>query len=192
MCRIEQSAFNDCSCLFSLKIPDSITTIGNSAFLSFGPTSLTLPHSVTIGSRAFQKCDLITSFTLSGRLTKVSSYTFLAAVGSPPSLCQIRSERLAERFLRMLGLRSLVLPHAVDDLGAGTSRHCSGLTFVQFPKKLTQIGSYTFSDCTGLTSIKLPSIVTSIGFKAFFGCTGLTSFAFPHAFKFAQKNAFMG
>ena len=55
---IKQDAFSRCSGLISVKIPNSVTSIGSSAFAYCSSlTSVTIPNSVTsIGSSAFYRC----------------------------------------------------------------------------------------------------------------------------------------
>ena len=67
-----------CSSLTSIKIPDSVTSIGGSAFYSCtGLTSITIPNSVTsIGTYAFAHCSKNTE--LGG------TYTILAT--TPPTI----------------------------------------------------------------------------------------------------------
>ena len=74
---IGESAFSGSS-LTSVNIPDSVTTIGNSAF--YGCTSLTsvtIPDSVTtIGNCAFYECTSLTSITIPDSVTTIGDYAF--------------------------------------------------------------------------------------------------------------------
>ena len=64
--------FYNCSSLTSITIPDNVTSIGEYAFSNCSSlTSITIPDSVTsIGSSAFRGCSSLTSITLPHNYTK--------------------------------------------------------------------------------------------------------------------------
>ncbi|MBQ0141740.1 MAG: leucine-rich repeat domain-containing protein, partial [Prevotellaceae bacterium] len=72
------AAFRTCSRLTSLTLPNSVTTIGDSAFDGCsGLTSVTIPNSVTtIGKYAFYGCDGLTSVTISNSVTTIGDFAF--------------------------------------------------------------------------------------------------------------------
>ena len=70
---IGYEAFENCSRLTSVTIPNSVTSIGNWAFASCRSlTSVNIPNSVTsIGWRAFFACVSLTSVTIPNSVTSI-------------------------------------------------------------------------------------------------------------------------
>ncbi|MBP9988340.1 MAG: leucine-rich repeat domain-containing protein [Ruminococcus sp.] len=143
-----------CGCKNTV-IPDSVTSIGNSAFRDCnGLTSITIPDSVTsIGNNAFYSCKGLTSITIPYGVTSIGYDTFFE--------CR--------------NLKSIIIPNSVISIGDGAFYHCNSLTSITIPDSVTSIGNHAFSICTSLTSITIPNNVSSIGTSTFKSCTGLAS-----------------
>ncbi len=175
---IAVSAFSWCDGLTSIKIPNSVTSIGSLAFYGCdGLTSIKIPNSVTsIGSSAFSGCTGLTSIEIPNSVTSIGSEAFSGCRG----LTSIEISNSVTSiswcaFYVCTGLTSIEIPNSVTSIGSEAFYGCTGLTSIEIPNSVTSIGEYAFCRCTGLTSIEIPNSVTSIGYHAFNGCTGLTS-----------------
>ena len=75
---IGEYAFNNCSTLTSVTIPNSVTEIGDRAFSECRElTSVTIPNSVTtIGCLAFNLCSALTSVTIPNSVTEIGGGAF--------------------------------------------------------------------------------------------------------------------
>ena len=168
---IGDRAFEYCSGLTSVTIPNSVTSIGQYTFVECsGLTSVTIGNSVTsIGHCAFEFCSGLTSVTIGNSVTSIGSGAFLGC-----------SE-----------LTSVTIPNSVTSIGEQAFNSCSGLTSVTIPNSVTSIGDYAFYFCSGLTSVTIGNSVTSIGQYAFSGCDKLRKVtAYPTTVPNVYENSF--
>ena len=167
---ISDDAFNRCSGLTSITIPEGVTSIGNMAFKSCsGLTSITIPEGVTsIGNGTFDGCKRLTSITIPKGVTSIGN----------------------DAFYECSSLTSVTIPEGVTSIGDWAFRDCSSLTSITIPEGVTSIGWSAFSFCFKLTSITIPEGVTSIGGNAFWYCSSLTSITIPEGVTSIDNGAF--
>ncbi|MBQ5334813.1 MAG: leucine-rich repeat domain-containing protein, partial [Oscillospiraceae bacterium] len=123
-------AFEYCTLLTNITIPDSVTSIGNHAFDSCSDlTGVTLGKSVkSIGDGAFFGCGNLTSITIPDSVTSIGDGAF--------DDC---------------GLKSITIPDSVTSIGNGAFEWCSELTSITIPDSVTSIGERAFGGCSSLT-----------------------------------------
>ena len=190
---IGSNAFNQCSSLTSITIPNSVTSFGNNAFNSCSSlTSITIPNSVTsIGGGAFKYCSSLTNIAIPNSVTSIGSQAFcscssLTNIAIPNSVTFIGSNA----FMYCSSLTNIAIPNSVTSIEGYTFQNCSSLTSVIIPNSVTSIGSYAFQNCSSLTNISIPNSVTLIGFYAFSSCSSLTSVIIPNSVTYIQDGAF--
>ncbi len=170
-------AFNECTKLTCVRIPEGITSIGDLSFANcISLSSVTIPNSVTsLGEGAFGNCPKLSSITIPNKVTSIGSSVFeycsgLTSVVIPNSITSISNGA----FKDCTGLTSVTIPNSVTSIGGDAFYGCCSLTSVIIPNSVTIIGDNAFGECSGLTSVIIPKNVTSIGRSAFSGCTSLT------------------
>ena len=164
----------------------SVTSIGDDAFQDCsGLTSVTIPNSVTsIGGYAFYDCSGLTSV----HITDIEAWcniSFKYGVSNPLYWAH-------HIFMNGSEITHLDIPNSVTRISRLAFYGCSGLTSVIIGNSVKSIGGWAFADCTGLTSITIPNSVTSIGYGAFHDCSGLTSISIGENVASIDQEAFWG
>ena len=175
---IEYRAFYNCGDIYSMTIPEGVTSIGKQSFYGCsGLSKLTIPLSVTtIDTEAFYKCTSLTSVDIPEGVTSLGNYVFancsnLASVTIPSSMTAISGGA----FNSCTSLASITISEKVTSIGSNAFTSCTSLTSISIPSSVTEIGSHAFAGCTGITSVTIPNGVTEIQSAVFGHCSGLTS-----------------
>ena len=103
-------AFDSCSALTSITLPNSVTSIGNNAFFGcHNLTTINIPDGVTsIGVGAFKACDSLTSIDLPDNMQSISY----------------------ELFISCSALQSIVIPDGVTSIDDRAFFGCDSLTSI--------------------------------------------------------------
>jgi hypothetical protein len=185
----------DGSSVTRVAIPNSVSTIGDSAFAyCYRLTSVAIPNTVTrIGEDAFGYCSSLTNImvdplnsaysSVDGVLFNQNQTTLLEFSGGkagdytiPPSVINIWPRAFSE----CTGLTGITIPNSVTNIGDSAFSGCPSLARVTIGDSVTSIGVGAFGG-TSLRSLIIPESVISIGDAAFEYCDHLTSIAIPNS-----------
>jgi len=198
-------AFEGCSGLTSVTIPNSVTSIEQYAFngcdnietltyntnaigsLFSGKTSLktvNIGDSVTsIGSSAFSGCSSLTSVTIPNSVTSIGSSAFSGCCG----LTEINVESANTNYTSENSVLFNKDKTTLICYPAGKTE-----TTYNIPNSVTSIGEKAFYNCSSLTSITIPNSVTSIGLSAFGGCSSLEKAEFASLASYLRIQYYYG
>ena len=191
---IGTQAFEGCSGLTRLVIPDSVTNIASRAFAYYrGLTEVTIPDGIQfVGYWAFGYCGRLANVTIPVYLVERSGYYgSLLGIGNMFSSTGIEKATLAEgatcigsyAFDRAFSDETcpthVVIPNSVTNISEYAFFRCVGLKSVTIPENVVSIGRRAFNDCWNLTEVTIPNSVTNIGDGAFHYCSRLESVTVP-------------
>lgn len=177
---IGMAAFEYCSSLADIILPEGVTTIARSAFSGCKElVSVVIPNSVkSIGTEAFNGCSALKSIVLPEGMTLIKKWTFadcssLVDVTLPSTMTTLEYGA----FENCTSLRSVTIPNSVNTVDA-PFYGCSSLSDIKVPDYLYETSIFSG---TGITDITVPEGTTVVG--SFADCTKLVSITFPEGIK---------
>ena len=197
---IGTSAFESCTNLQSVTLPNSITAIYTDAF--YGCTKLgdiNLPEGLTtINSRAFEYCNLDT-IIIPSTVTSIGNKAFynnpLKSITWLPSGSPISTGTGEDSpFYNSNGSKvtSFTFGPNVKIVPAYICYKMSRLDTIVLPPSVSSLGQYAFYYCTNLKSINLPATQKTLPISFFEGCSSLESIELPATLTTISTDAFYG
>lgn len=182
-------SFCELTKLLTVKLPKTITKIGNQAFYAcYNLKEVEFQTGIeSIGDEAFQGCGNLKTVELKDGLKSIGYAAFSGSgfyiageyqSGRAPKFEEIILPEGLETigsyaFHENRNLRLIAFPSTLKSIGSQAFLGCSQLTNISLPTSLQRIEWETFRGCSSLTEAHIPSSITSIGDKAFFGCSKL-------------------
>lgn len=142
---IMPNCFKNCSKLKNIDIPNSVYSIGESAFMGSAVNSVLLPNKLKfLGMMAFKNCTSLKSVVFSGAYTDEE--------------CVI--DQFA--FWKCTSLVNVVLSDNIKQINDKCFYCCESLEIIKLPQNLTRIGFDAFSR-TKLSELTIPKSVLFLG-----------------------------
>ena len=190
--KIGTAAFQGCTKLTSIALPDGFTTLGEHAFDGCsGLKTVTFGQSLTdVPAYAFSNCSALTAVDLPATVETVGDYAFrgcskATALSLKEGLTSIGSNA----FYGWKALKAITIPQSVTSLGGSAFYDCNAAASIDCGS-LTVIPDRAFYNAKAVKTVKLSDNVTSIGERAFYSCSLLETINWPSQLKTIGKQAF--
>jgi hypothetical protein len=183
---VGRAAFGLLGGLKEIIIGNSVTSIGEMAFLRSGLTSVTIPASVrTIVEYAFFRASNLVDINVNSENMAFSSEYGVLFNKSKTSLIKYPEGKtgaytipssvlfIERSAFRESNLTEVTIPNSVMRIGI-SAFSSTKLTEIVIPNSVLTIGDWAFRG-TDLTEVTIPNSVTSIGNRLFSGCTNLVA-----------------
>ena len=175
---IKGYAFNGCSQITSITVPNSVTSIGNGAFKGTNPTKVTLPF---IGSTRGQPGYNSSVFGyIFGDTNSSSTETTTQYYGSSSSYYCI-----PKTIKEVVISDETIIPY-------GAFYNCYWIEKININENVTELGVYSFYNCSSLQSFKIPNLITEIKFRTFYNCEALKNIVVPDTLTKYGEGSFSG
>ena len=188
-------AFYGCASLESAKLSASLESVGKNVFK--GCTALetvTVPNGMTvIGYGMFEDCAALTTANLPDSIVDIGAHAFEGCSALTDVIIPDSVTKIDEYAFYDSGIKTAHIGHSVQFVGDYIFGRCDALEEVTFTSAIKAIGDWMFYNCSSLnTIVDFPESVEEIGAHAFEGCVALTEVAIPNTVEVIGDSAFAG
>lgn len=179
-------AYEDCTKIKKIVIPDTVTSIGENAFWGCkGITEVTIPDNLSAIGDNFLSHANVKTVNISrehphlaynnGALIRKQDMTLIRFFGIKGNEYDVGwgIRKIAPFAFRGAKLQTINLPDTVTSIGNQAFLDCTALKNIYIPGSLTRIDSLAFGQCKGLKTVSFPAGLTEIGDRIFDGCDNL-------------------
>ena len=197
---IASYAFENCTWITKVTIPESVTSIGRNSFKNC-PNAVEMQDGITYIGKWLLECGTnVENVAIREDTVGIATWAFWGCNQITEVVIPDSVKHMNMVFRECSSLKSVTLPNGLTKIGASFFSECTALESITFPESvkaieeeafmrcgfktitlpegLTAIEGSTFKDCTSLASINIPNSVTSIGKFAFENCTALKTIYF--------------
>jgi hypothetical protein len=192
---IGSNAFRGCNSLFSVSIPNTVTSIGSYAFAYSKLYSIVIPNSVTsVGASAFYECSNLLKCAYPDSINNPFYYTYAVSYPASDSLIEDgiiwNSNKTTLYFVPYDFVGEFSFPESTTSIENYAFLACAGITTLTIPNSVTSIGDYAFALCMNISKLTISGSVASIGEYAFYYCNNLTIIDIPSSITRIGQSAF--
>ena len=175
--KIGISAFDGCSSLRELVLPETVTEVLQGAFANEGAlVKADMSRAASLkkwDKESFKEDTALAEVILptAGGITAIPDGAFAGCTSLtgenlkiPKNIVTITANAFKES-----GLKKLYIPNQVTTIGASAFEACKNLEDVHISNNISSISQSTFKNCEKLEKVEIPVKVTKIGTNAFYG-----------------------
>lgn len=196
---IGNSAFQGCSALESFDLKE-VTIIGNQVFSGCRSLKdIDLSNVVEIDGNAFNGCSSLESINLESVVAIGPRDYYSSDDGAFRNCTSLKSVIFGDNLrsigrcdFQNTGIETITLPQSLTTLGERAFSECHKLTSIELPEGLRQTEDEIFENCTALVAIELPQSLEKVSSEMFRGCTSLSSVTMKTGLTTIESSAFYG
>lgn len=151
------SAFCGQHKLSSIDIPNSVLRIEDDAFKGCsGLSTIRLPNSVTfLGNSVFEECSNLASVVLPRNLNRIPFALFCGCKSLKEVVIPECIDTICQWAFANCDIRTIQIPKSVEKLEGGAFLYCGNLSEITFKGKICNTGESIFNGCGRVSSISL-------------------------------------
>ena len=196
---IYQKAFQKNTILSSIKIPNSVISIGNYAFAYCNNLkNVSIGNNLqAIGENAFRDCAMLETISIPNSIETVGLSAFYGCnsliyndYDNAQYLGNDKNPYIILMKAKNENITSCKIYDGTRIIYDSAFSKCSALVLIAIPDSVTVIGNSAFYQCSKLSSVKLSQNLTRIAGSAFYNCFYLSKVIIPQSVEHVGYNAF--